>query len=428
MTQNAESRSHPRRMPYFPEIYPGEILYSVFARLSFHMAHVSAMDTWDHVYGRHVQRPVVDFPSNLDWFASRLHSGPSADELAMRHTLLPYYTAFATAQVREKAMKAMRGEEGKVGLVIGLRAKPLGPLQTVRFCPACYEEMIAGQGEAYFRREHQLPIVLVCPRHECDLRISEVKLGKTNFLHRANKDTCPPDAPSAVADRSVPRQRLLKLARRATDWLENPRSEDEVTAARSITARIVAKGVRAGSQVDWTRLNLIVDDVLAPLEPAFPGLLAGTGRTNGWMEHTMDPTRKVHSDPLCFLSLVMDEIEKGSGPFGDGPWACENPLAEHFGHMTITETDAPLKTNGRIITVKFRCSCGYVYTRSKYPDGRLGRSFRVRFGPLLRDHVAKCARDGLTITKAAASVGTNWDVLRRHMKKEGILDPWEKPS
>ncbi len=428
MMQDADSPGGPGGMPYFPELYPGEILYSAFARLRFHLTHESALDTWQFVYGHHVQRPVVDFPSRLDWLASRLGSGSSAEDLAMKHTLLPYYTAFASADIRKKALAAIRGEEGKVGLVIGLRAKPLGPLEVIRFCPTCFEKMVADHGEAYFRREHQLPIILVCPHHGCDLRISTVKLGKTNYLYRASEVTCPEDAPSAVTDPDVPRDQLLKLAIRATDWLEIPRTEAELAAGRQVATRMIDRGVRKGSLLDWERLNQIVEGVLAPLEPAFPDLLAGTGRTSGWLEHTLDFSRRIHSDPLCFVSLVMDEIEKTSGPFGNGPWACENPLAGHCGQMTIMKTDPPLKTNGGVLVAKFRCSCGYVYTRSRYPDGTIGRSFRVRYGPMLVDYIAECKRNGIGITKAALTIDTNTNGLRRCMTAEGIADPWAKPS
>lgn len=428
MTQATESPRPYGPLAYFPELYPGEILYSVFARLNFHMTHQAASDTWNFVYGHDVQRPLIGFPCRLDRLASRLRSGVSAEQLAMQHTLLPYYMAFAPQAIREKAMIAIRGDEGKVGTVVGVRAKPLGPLEAIRFCRLCFDEMIADYGEAYFRREHQLPIVLVCPTHNCDLRISTVKAGRTNRLYPATKTTCPENAPSVVADPSVPRDQLLKLARRATEWLNAPRTDNDIAAAHKIAGSIVQDGVRKGPFVDWGRLITLTDEVLAPLEPAFPGIIAGAHQKRGWLKQTLDPSRSMFSDPMCLLSLVLDEIKKKPSPFGIGPWPCKNPLADHCGQMTIMATESSFKSTRGILWVRFLCSCGHVYKRAQLPDGTIGRTLTVRYGPTLTKYVRNCHLNGVGISEAASTIGTNTNGLRYWMAVEGIWNPWAEPS
>ena len=54
-------------------------------------------------------------------------------------------------------------------------------------------------------------------------------------------------------------------------------------------------------------------------------------------------------------------------PFGQGPWLCLNPIAEHYQQAVIYEMDVHIQPRTKLPVGTFRCSCGYIYTR-KGPD------------------------------------------------------------
>ena len=50
-------------------------------------------------------------------------------------------------------------------------------------------------------------------------------------------------------------------------------------------------------------------------------------------------------------------------PFGQGPWLCLNPIAEHYQQAVIYEMDVHIQPRTKLPVGTFRCSCGYIYTR-----------------------------------------------------------------
>ena len=89
---------------YFPQIYPGELLYSVLARYHQHMGARSSIQSMESLFGRRLMVASADLPGHLDALVERLESVDllTADSIIDDMTLLPYYVAF---QPQEFAMK-----------------------------------------------------------------------------------------------------------------------------------------------------------------------------------------------------------------------------------------------------------------------------------------------------------------------------------
>lgn len=410
------------RLKFFPDLHQGELLYSAIARFSNGMSHESGRDSWRHLVGDHFQKPVFDLPFRLDDLAARLPAAWSltGETLAHRHTLLPYYTAYASEAVAKEALAAMTGRAGKAGIIVGVRAKPLGPMSEIRFCRQCVEADMTDRGEAYLRRVHQIPIVTMCVEHACDLQISTIKIGKTSYLHPASETTCPADAPSATKGDDVDREMLLWLASRAQHILEGG-AADIPDFQKMLHDRGFSRGV---SRLGWDAFAKQATTILKPLEATFPGLLDGVGRVSGWLEHTMDPTRPCHPDAMLFALLVMDRIEGPGQPFGPPPWPCINPLASHKGDLCVTRIKGPEAIGNGQLRAWFTCDCGYVYTRSKRANGDIGRPYFVKFGPLLAGHVADSYRNGIGLYRAGQLAGLEKNTFVRAMGVEGIVNPW----
>ena len=67
-------------------------------------------------------------------------------------------------------------------------------------------------------------------------------------------------------------------------------------------------------------------------------------------------------------------------PFGAPPYACENPLADHFGQRVVTQLTL-VRDRGKIHG-HFACACGYSYSRTRQVTGKIGAPRIREYGPL----------------------------------------------
>jgi hypothetical protein len=153
---------------YFPEPYPEEIIYSVLARFSRHLGHPSADSLNTLLFGVARHRPNITFSSNLGMLASKLPrtSRLTAETMLFEHTVFPYYAAFLEPAKRATAIAARVAPGGTDTSVSANGWKWLHADKGLRFCPECMVSMQADHGEPYWRRDHQIPTVLVCPDHD----------------------------------------------------------------------------------------------------------------------------------------------------------------------------------------------------------------------------------------------------------------------
>lgn len=141
-------------------------------------------------------------------------------------TLFPYYAHYAEPRRRREAEAVMTGDGGWPHKELGSWTWAAPPPDRLRFCRECHDEMLGTAKEPWWRRTHQLPSTLVCPKHGSMLRVSTVdRATRRRAYVAASAATCPPDAP-AVADADDPRvlHDLLWLAGQG-DILLNDRND-----------------------------------------------------------------------------------------------------------------------------------------------------------------------------------------------------------
>lgn len=157
----------------FPFPLPDECLYSLLCRYHIHSVNTSSAATLSEVLGVRSAIPDAVFPSHLRVLLDNLPTGSplTLEQLVNRHTLFPYYRPFMDAHRLESTMSDMRGDDGR-GIVIrlGLSAASIAVRSLQRFCPDCVEEDVQAYGEPYWHRAHQLPGVIICPKHALALR------------------------------------------------------------------------------------------------------------------------------------------------------------------------------------------------------------------------------------------------------------------
>lgn len=161
---------------YFPAPYPDELLYSLLARYHRHMGSVSPKQTLDELFGFRDVVARLDMQGHLGSLSSHLPQGwgLTPERLATELTLFPYYLAFQSGKVRERALQAVTdGVFAGLHLLLGL-APAKARAKSLRFCPDCMREMMRRHGELYWRRSHQLPGALLCLEHGRILHDSRV--------------------------------------------------------------------------------------------------------------------------------------------------------------------------------------------------------------------------------------------------------------
>lgn len=349
----------------------------------------------------------IDLPNRLDALAAHLPSSLSVNALIDRHTLAPYYWAFLPADVRRSIRAGMRGDGGSLHLSSGLAAFRSGRVTRLRFCPDCMPDMHARWGSPHWRRDHQLPSVLVCPEHGTVLRESTVDvetLNRHEFV-AATDATCPPSA-EAVTSCVNPAdgETLLRLARSSAALLDLV--EDGPTDFAGLTNlyrnELRSRGLmRSRFKVDQVALQDAFMARFGSVLGRFRGLVFADQLRGQWLA-TMTRKQRKASHPIEHLLLrdLLRSRSERDEPCGKGPWPCRNPLADHIDDDVVT--DLRIYRNRGAEVAVFSCACGYRYTRSVSADGVLGPCRFKDFGPLLRPALGEMINAGISLRGVAA--------------------------
>lgn len=422
-------------LAYFPEVYPGEMLYSVLARYDRHTGTPGPMHTLDALFGNRKVIATFDLPGHLQSLADRIPSdrGLSVDHIIDTLTLFPYFTAFAPPAKQEKARDLMRsGAVDGLHVCLGLSAFRIGRNQWLRFCPECAQEMQAAHGELWWRRDHQLPGVLVCPIHACLLLESEIsfaQFSRHEFIAATSK-TCPSHARPVVRlmDQAC-LEHLQRIARRSADLLCNPPTGRTLARWTAFyRSHMFETGLsKSVATVDQHSFDAEFRQFYGRVLELLPSVMDGSNFAGDWLASIVRKHRKGHH-PLYHV-LVQDFLaqrEPRTSPFGTGPWPCINPLAKHSSHSPI-KTFAQHRNHGNRVGV-FSCICGYVYTRClDVKTNTLGLPRFLNYGPLLESAFRQLVMDGSGLREIGRTLRLDPKTVVRLASELGIAVPW-KPT
>ncbi len=415
-------------LPFFPALREGELLYSALARHCHWAGSGSPKANAAMLFGSRSSIVSLDFPNRLSELAARMPGGYTPDYLIERHTLAPYYLAFAPTHIGRVVREGMKHDGRDLHLVSGVAAFRLGRVTRLRFCPQCLREMCATWGSAHWRRDHQLPSVLLCPDHGIVLRDSMIDLAVSN-RHRysaANSDTCP-EASSHVTGpiNAADQQTLLRLARASAALLDGgncPDSLDDLT--RFYRGELRNKGLmRSRKQADQARLGREFADRFGPILLRFPAL-ACDGRLRGdWLAALTRRQRKIcHPMEHLMLRDLLLARNREAMPWGEAPWSCRNPLAEHRGQHVVTNLRT-YRNKGTLVAV-FTCGCGYRFTRTLSTGGILGAPRFRDYGPLLHDELTKLIAQRLSLRAVARRLEIDPKTVVALAVRHRIEMPW----
>jgi hypothetical protein len=387
------------------------------------------------LFGHATVSSTVDLPSHLQALSDRVGEarGFAPDRIIQLMTLFPYYTAFEPESVRNWVRRSMLGAGERLHVRTGLAAFRISRPRAMLFCPECLLDMKGLYGEPYWRRDHQLPSVLLCPEHGVPLRQSDLAFHSTgrHAFVPASDYVCRNDSePVMNVDSDAALVHLQRLAISSADLMEAPpdtRDFPELTEVyRSRMARVGL--MRSPEKVDQQRFAAEFRSYFGSALDHLPHVLNDQGFAGGWLAAIVRNHRKA-THPLyhLLLRIFLDDRAEVPSPFGTGPWPCRNPLADHCGFAVI-ERLKQHRNRGRVVGV-YSCTCGYTYIRAVGPDGVLGPPRYQKFGPLLAPELRRVVGAGCSLRQASRDLGLDPKTLMREAASLRLPVPWTlRPS
>lgn len=405
---------------YFPAVYPDELLYSVLARYVKH-AGGNRKCIIQQLFGTDRIRSGIAFQSNLRELSNCLPKirELSPKKIAQTTTLFPYFYAFMSDARRNSDFEILAGSASRsIQLRLGRRTQQgVGLAPFLRYCLRCRADMLDKYGELYWRRSHQLPGVLVCADHDCPLVDSSVvsKISSHDRFIAANEVNCPYIAKvlTWAGSNELNRQIILRIAKLSSAFLMPQVSlKDENEWRAGYRAALFERGFgETNGNIDIVALQeafaMMFGDILSVVPELAP---------NRWIKGIITKSHKT-SSPLHHIAIIIfikltKTVDK---PFGNGPWICSNPLADHYNKYVIHDCRILNNKNGPIGV--FHCDCGYVF--SLHPGKKDGKVVR-ELGPLFDSKLKEMIIGKIRIDVIACMLGVEVSTVISHAKRLGL--------
>jgi hypothetical protein len=422
----------------FPEGYPDELFFSRCARYHERMGYRDMSATARDLFGRQAVSVSVDLPSNLDAFLGKLPPGHglSSDHLIDSNTLLPFYAPFVTSERVRKVRHDMAYRSGGTAhLRLGILTMKNRP-SNFWYCPGCVEDDRERFGETYWHRVHQLPGIQMCPIHE----VQTVETAMHLSALRGHQDFVTAD--KTIGDRlrlaqpnNDPHLAVkLRLARDAAWLLANA----DVTYSSSNKHRerylqmCFERGActYSGGKFDQSFFGSVNTFYSEELLQSFGCSL---GRSDNWAQRLVRGHRAsqhpiYHLLLLQYLGLTLGEFFKLPEkrlPFGSAPWPCLNRICKHFRQDVIGKYDMSFTLSGRLPRAKFRCECGFIYSRvgpDRIREDRYRLQNYITFGDEWEAYVRQHFNPGRrSVRNLAFKLEVHPVTLRRELARMGII-------
>ncbi|KAB7634865.1 hypothetical protein EH195_18915 [Bacillus pacificus] len=336
-------------LTFFPNPYPGEILYSTLARYHMRSANSSIKDTLDDLFGKKTVITTIDLPSHLRSLCNRISSSNSSitpENLLEKHTLSPFYSPFLPANRAQQLKEMMIADNGQsIHMMTGIIAGAICTKHSLYYCSNCFIEDLKQYGEPYFHRIHQAPGVFVCPKHNAWLQPFKEKdsFNKHEFIALPLILNDPLKYEEINISKNT-RNLLFQIAKDIEFLLEHGIGGNLYESKMMYLSQLTKQGfVTAGKRIKKEFLHeqfqlFYGDELLDLLECSIEG-------QHNWLTFIVRKAKKAihplrHVLMMRFLFGAVQDFtleDTYSNPFGHGPWPCLNKAVEHFGEMVINQ-------------------------------------------------------------------------------------------
>lgn len=374
-----------QRLSFFPTPYPDECFYSIFCRYYVRSGISSSEVVTKQFFGcdRSLLVSTIYFPrkfERLDYWVSP-ESGITSGDLICSHTAYPYHSISYIDDVYRQMEKAIREgipENGIDSLVRRMmsKGKYTSTGQYLRYCPECVRDDIKKYGETYWHRLPQLPGVVYCPEHGCEIKNSSapleemrVRIYPASYVLRDMK----------CGEENIHlryRDEYLSIARETAWLLEHGR----LFGGQKEVSRKYREMMRERNYIDFHGTksdgNALRQDFVERYGERFiKELLPYDGDPFYWLRYLREcigfNLRPLHH--ILLMKFFAGTVEgflniqaKPEMPYGNGPWPCANKICSYYRKNSAVRKEIHKK--GDTVWAWFECPyCGMRYRRSD-PD------------------------------------------------------------
>ena len=392
---------------YFPDPYPDEILYSVWARFSDYVQYPSREDVLYELFGYKNRTPIVDLPCSLGYFFNQLpfDHAYALDSLINQHTLFPFYAPFLPLDRRQRLREQMISDNAhaihaRIGSVS--YASNAGPSPSLlRYCPTCVEEDRARFGECYWHRLHQARGVEVCHLHNTYLENSTIRTRgdlRSNAKGLISAEQAIHPSIPRIVPASPLNNILTVIAKAVSALLEQPhlppnghfiyRQYHVLLAQHNLLTLhgLVRTESLFKAFADYYPSELL-DLLHCQIQQRNPSTtwLSELLRISGRIRYPLYHILVIHFLGSTIEAFFSQEVLPYPHPFNDGPWPCLNPVCEHYHLRHIRTCQMSEQVGAGRLVAKFTCDCGFIYSRSgpdHSPEDLFRRDVIFAYGPL----------------------------------------------
>jgi transposase-like protein len=122
---------------------------------------------------------------------------------------------------------------------------------------------------------------------------------------------------------------------------------------------------------------------------------------------------------MNFLGISLEEMfyqDEQYKPFGNGPWICLNPAAEHYQQKVITDLTVSTCEKTKEVIGTFSCSCGFVYTR-RADESDSNKISRVKkYGEVWKRECLRLANEGLSLREIGRRLHADPMTVKKHIR------------
>jgi hypothetical protein len=429
---------------FFPAPYPDELLYSLIARYHIRSGSTSPKLTLSELFGSSTIIATIDLPANLNNLTKRLqHLTPNlASDLIAKHTLYPFYQSFLPPQRDRSIRQSMKASKAaNIHTRAGIMASAIPAPRYLRFCPQCNATDLELYGELYWHRLHQIPGVLICPKHGVFLQDSSIPTQGFNRheYHAASLDNCQVvERCNSYEDRT--REQLQTIA---TDiaWLldRNLPAHAPEYFQQQYRSLLIDRGLaNSNGRIYGDRLQ---DDFRSFYERDVLTLLDSTIDENSDANWLLSIARKHHKSfhpirHLLFIRFLNETVNRFFSrnyeyqPFGKAPWICLNPAATHYRQPVVTDLKVSHCLENKQPLGVFTCECGTIYCRTG-PDRteedkyKIGKT--IAFGEVWEEKLRELVeQQKLGLRAVARELKVDTRTVSRYVSRLQLESHWEK--
>lgn len=164
-------------IPFFPKLYPDELLYSLFARYYIKTGYTAYIFAAQDLFINPKDNPNIEFINKLNNnIINIITSDISFENIILNHTMFPYYSKFLPYERKIKAYQSFLNMDGNYYNLLPIPKRKNNALRYLRYCPLCATRDKEIYGETYWHRIHQLTGVNICTVHNCYLVNSNIPI------------------------------------------------------------------------------------------------------------------------------------------------------------------------------------------------------------------------------------------------------------